>query len=121
MVRHAMVIYRIPTRRSNKGTHYYTHVLASSARPFRRGPSRLVKHLNLGSSYPFPQRDWKLICDLLEDRLQGQQNLDLRSPVPIEIQREVANLARRMAQKGGQKSGCPPVGIVPVTGGPTDE
>lgn len=96
-----MTIVKMLVRRAPNGKNYYTHVLVKSERPYRRATSRLVKLLNLGSDYPFPQERWKGICQRLNDILLGQSSW---VAAPVDVEREAQHLAKRMLKRRGATS-----------------
>lgn len=107
-----MFIRTTATRNATTGERYLTHRLVESRRV--GGKVRQLTLLNLGRHFELPRERWTLLCQRLEQLLDGQQTLPLAA-IPDGVERIAQQcFARLVAQSAGAQppsaaTAAPPV------------
>lgn len=88
-----MFIRRTQTRSRATGEAYTTYRLVRSERVGEKVRQRTL--LNLGRHFPVEKAHWAMLCQSVEERLDGQQSC-LDQELPIAVAREAERIAARL-------------------------
>jgi len=91
-----MYIRRTKSRQTD-GASYHTHRLVRSERDGARVRQRTL--LNLGRHFDIDRERWPLLCQRVEQALDGRAGL-FDTPVPAEVEREAQRIAAQLLARG---------------------
>ena len=87
-----MFIKKVTHRSRKNGKKYHTFKIVDSVR-MEAGPRQKVL-LNLGKQFDLPKEQWKDLCEMIEMKLSGSQQLSF-----VEYQPELEKLFERLMHK----------------------
>lgn len=91
-----MYIRRTKSRQTD-GASYHTHRLVRSERDGARVRQRTL--LNLGRHFDIDRERWPLLCQRVEQTLDGRAGL-FDAPVPAQVEREAQRIAAQLLARG---------------------
>jgi len=93
-----MFIVQARTSTAKDGSPYVTHRLVESRREGVKVRQKTL--LNLGRNFSVDQRDWRLLCQRVDELINGQATLNFLT-LPMEIETEARRIAKRLLERRG--------------------